>query len=112
MSLVLVVEDDPVIRVAVQNLAAVLGHDVVSVDCVEDALALLQGSATQYDQVVLDHDLPDGTGREVAFALSVLQPDARVIMHTSRVLSEPPYGVDTVVRKVPGLTELLDALAA
>ena len=112
MTLMLVVDDDPVISIAVQNLAAVLGHDVVTADSVSAALDLLRDSGDQYDHVVLDHDLPDGTGREVAMYLAVLQPGARVIMHTSRTLTESPFGVDQVVRKVPGLVDLMDVLVA
>ncbi len=109
MSAVLVVDDDPVVRVAVQNILSALGHRVVLAEDVRSALLLLDGTE-HYDQVVLDHDLPDGTGVEVAAALARLQPTACVVMHTSRTLAERPHGVDVVVAKSPGLGPLLDAL--
>ena len=108
---VLVVDDDLLVRVAVQNVLSALGHTVVCAADVGTALALLAAGDHRYDQVVLDHDLPDGTGVEVAGVLALLQPHADVVMHTSRELPAAPYGVDPVVRKGPGLTALFDALA-
>jgi CheY-like chemotaxis protein len=112
VTLVLIVDDDPVVLLAAANLAAVLGHDVVTAQSVAAALALLSAGGPHYDRVVLDHDLPDGTGSEVAEELARSQPEARVIMHTSRLLAVSPFGVDHLVRKAPGLGPLMDALAA
>lgn len=109
---VLLVDDDPVVRVAVQNVLSALGDVVVCAPDVRTALALLALSDERFDQVVLDHDLPDGTGAEVAGVLAVLQPGASVVMHTSRQLDALPFGVDRVVRKAPGFGTLFDALAA
>ncbi|MCW2777608.1 MAG: sensor histidine kinase [Frankiales bacterium] len=112
MTLVLIVDDDPVVLLAAANLAAVLGHDVVTAKDVTTALALLGAGGLLCDHAVLDHDLPDGTGSEVAEVLARTQPNTRVIMHTSRSLLASPYGVDHLVRKAPGLGPLMDALAA
>ncbi len=110
MTLVLVVDDDPIIRIALQNLLASLGHQVVCAASVAEAVAVLRRE--RFAQVVLDHDLPDGVGTEVAALLAVRQPDARVVMHTSRVLAALPFGVGRVVRKQADLGSLLAALAA
>lgn len=112
MTLVLLVDDDPVMRVAVQNLLSVLGHEVLAAVDVGSALALLSAGTHTFDQVVLDHDLPDGTGVEVAAVVQLLQPQARVVMHTSRTLERPPAGVHRLVRKCVGLDPLWDVLAA
>jgi CheY-like chemotaxis protein len=112
MTLVLLVDDDPVMRVAVQNMLSVLGHEVVAAVDVGSALVLLSSGAHTFDQVVLDHDLPDGTGVEVAAVVQLLQPQARVVMHTSRALAYPPAGVHRVVRKAAGLDPLWAVLAA
>jgi CheY-like chemotaxis protein len=107
--LVLVVDDDPVVRVAVQDLLAVLGHEVACAGSVAEGLALLQDSE-QAVLVVLDHDLPDGTGTELALVAALLHPSASVVMHTTRVFAVPPAGVSRVVTKSPGLSALMDVL--
>jgi CheY-like chemotaxis protein len=112
MTLVLLVDDDPVMRVAVQNMLSVLGHEVLAAVDVGSALALLSAGTHVFDQVVLDHDLPDGTGVEVAAVVRLLQPQARVVMHTSRTFDQRPAGVHRLVRKSVGLDPLWDVLAA
>ena len=112
MARVLLVDDDAVVRVAVQNVLSALGDVVVCAPDVRTALALLATADEPFDSVVLDHDLPDGTGAEIAGVLAVLHPRAAVVLHTSRSMTTAPFGVGRVVIKGPGFVELFEALAA
>ena len=113
MTRVLIVDDDPVVRVALENLMAALDWDVTSVPDVTSALlALLPDEQGGYDAAVLDHDLPDGSGTEVAQVLALMHPGAHVVMHTSRDLLCLPGGVATLVPKRRGPLAVLDHLQA
>lgn len=60
---ILVVEDDPVQAKAVAEALGQEGWSVQGVESVEEAREALEGAS--YDVVVVDHELPDGTGLEV-----------------------------------------------
>lgn len=64
---VLVVEDEAILcRVIARNLAA-HGHEVTTANSVQTAREALEGS--DFDLMLLDIDLPDGTGWEVVRGL-------------------------------------------
>lgn len=65
----LIVEDEPLIRVGIRKgLSGVQGVEVVSeCDCVADAVATI--GAETFDLVLLDVQLPDGTGFDVVRAI-------------------------------------------
>ena len=110
VSTVLIVEDDPVTLVALTMLLEAVGFEVTAETSVVSALRRLRGGVPDLELLVLDHDLPDGTGAEVAAVAGYLRPGTRIVMHTSRLLDVPPAGVDVVVRKAPGFVALLDAI--
>ncbi len=112
MTRVLLVDDDPVVRIALENLMAALDWDVTSVRDVAQALLALLPEQGEYDAAVLDHDLPDGTGGQVASVMALLHPRAHVVMHTSRDLPLLPWGVATLVPKRRGPLAVLDHLQA
>lgn len=60
---ILIVEDDEILRAAVETGLAMTGFTVDTVETVEDARAA--ASAWDYDAVVLDIALPDGSGLEL-----------------------------------------------
>ena len=109
MSAVLIVEDDPVALVALTMLLEGEGYAVTAETSVSSALRRLR-TLPELELVVLDHDLPDGSGAEVAAVATFLLPGTRIVMHTARHLDAVPAGVDLLVRKSPGFTELLGAL--
>jgi len=61
---ILLVEDDPALRLLVRNFLARLDYTVLEADTVAKALALARGH--QPDLVLLDLELPDGDGFVVA----------------------------------------------
>ncbi|MEO8594289.1 MAG: sigma-54 dependent transcriptional regulator [Candidatus Solibacter sp.] len=81
MERILVIDDDPGFR---ELLAAILsdeGYEVESGGSIGDALRL--GAARQYNLVISDLRLPDGSGIEVLRWFSEQAPDVPVIMVTA-----------------------------
>ncbi len=107
MTRILVVDDDAVVRVAVQNLASALGW-LVDLAC-DVEQALLASLTPDYDAPIIDLDLPDGCGDLVAGVLGLLHPRAHVVLHTGR---RPPTqrGSTAYVCKDGGPLALLDHL--
>lgn len=76
---ILVVEDDPLVRVFLENALSQLGYKVVTVGDAGDALALL-GTHSVVDLLVADVVLPRGmSGRELAVKLKDTHPDLAVL---------------------------------
>ncbi len=109
---VLVVEDDATLaRAMTRNLSA-RGYDAHSAASVADATTLLRG--VRPDLVLLDIDLPDGSGWDVlralraaggaeipVIAMSALRPNPRLCteMHVVGVL-EKPFPMESLLRLV------------
>jgi two-component system response regulator PilR (NtrC family) len=63
---VLVVEDDPLVRVVMEDTFAEAGYEVEAAEGLETALPLVQ--SREFDIIVADGRLKDGTGFEIADA--------------------------------------------
>jgi len=113
MGSVLLVEDDPVTLVMATLVLESLGNSVVAETTVAGALRRLTAPDASFVQVVVDHDLPDGTGAQVAAVALILMPEVPVVLHTSRRdLHVMPLGVTRIVLKAPGLGPLLEVMSA
>ncbi len=105
---VLVVDDQPDLRMLLRMQLEVDGHEVVgeAVD-VTSALALAQALAPQ--AVVLDRELPDGSGIDLVPALRAACPGVRIIVFSAdpsgRQAAEAA-GADGFLRKGAPLAEL------
>jgi CheY-like chemotaxis protein len=82
---VLVVEDDVVSRQSISDVLSVAGYRVRSVASRRDALEAIAGAAM--DAVVLDVQLPDGSGLEIIGSLrsAVDRPLAVVVLSADRI---------------------------
>ena len=78
---ILVVDDDPTIRVIVRETLAAQGHDVTAVGDGQAALDALHGC--DVDVVFLDLHLPRVSGLSILSALPSLQSDAQFIVMTA-----------------------------
>jgi DNA-binding NtrC family response regulator len=125
---VLLVEDDPDVRAAVEEALVEAGHDVVS--AVDGQLGLEQVMATSFDVVITDVRLPRLSGLELFKKVREISPRTAVMVMTSfatandavRALKQgahdyltKPFDVDELVIRVAGLAErkaLQDQLAA
>jgi signal transduction histidine kinase/CheY-like chemotaxis protein len=86
---VLVVEDDPAVRVSLEEILGVLGYQVTSVGSLEEAIRLPEDP--DFDLLLSDYVLPDGTGTEIAEQLRERWPELGVIVMSG-------YAQDEVVR--------------
>ncbi len=87
---ILVIEDDPAVRSAVELLVGAEGHRVVSAADGREALALLSRGAIQPDIIVADYNLPGGlTGLQVTAHLrQTLRRETPVIILTGDISAE------------------------
>lgn len=77
MANILLIDDEPTVRVGVGRFLRMKGHDVVEAGDGREALALALGQA--WDLVITDINLPDVDGLEVILALHKESPSLPVI---------------------------------
>lgn len=80
-SRVLVVDDEPGIRTALRANFVRHGWQVETASCVREANRILE--ASEFDLIVSDIRMPDGTGMEVMHSAAQLSPGAAVILLTA-----------------------------
>lgn len=109
---ILLVEDDPLIRMSSADMVQELGHDVIEAGSAQEALDLLQGQ--QFDLVVTDLGLPDMSGEAFSRMLRAQWPEIGIVFATGR--AEGPVLEDmsrtALLMKPFGVEELKTALAA
>lgn len=112
---VLVVEDDDILRGAVETGLGMSGFTVDAVETVEDARAAFR--AWDYDAIVLDIALPDGSGLELLQRWRQEESVTPVLMLTARNATRDriqglDYGADDYLGKPFDLDELAARLRA
>jgi DNA-binding response OmpR family regulator len=116
MARVLLVEDEPNLRLTLEDNLLAEGHQVATAATAAQANAALAHDAA-LEVVVLDVLLPDGDGYAVCRALRAAGHGARVLMLTSRALEDDVVtglsaGADDYLVKPYRLRELLAPAAA
>ena len=114
---VLVVDDDPALRSAVERILRFEGYEVATVDSGEAALELLLATPPEADLVVLDLGLPDIDGVDVARRLRAAGSLIPILMLTAR--GDVPHrvagldaGADDYLPKPFDLSELVARVRA
>jgi two-component system response regulator MprA len=112
---VLLVEDDPSVRGAVERALRGAGHDVELATAGDKALE--RATANPYDAIVLDRGLPGLDGLEVCRRLRAAGNDVPILMLTARAavterVEGLDAGADDYVVKPFALDELLARLRA
>ena len=103
-------DDDDLIRISVQMLLEVLGHQVTSAASGEEALGMLE-AGLESELVILDMNMPGLGGTGTLPRLRALRPKVPVFLSTGRTdqaalnLASAHPGV-TLVSKPFGLREL------
>jgi two-component system response regulator PilR (NtrC family) len=108
---VLIVEDDTLVRTALDHLLGRLGYHTVAVGSVAEGLAVLDGQAC----AILDLNLPDGLGTVILERIREEERPIRVAIATGtsdlNLLSEAErHRPDLVLRKPVDLNALLEWL--
>jgi len=110
---VLVVEDDPLVRMAVTEQLSSQGHTVQSAtNGLEGLDAFMSG---RFDLVLTDRAMPEMGGDQLATTIKQLAPGKPIIMLTGfgdlmQAKNERPAAVDAVVSKPVTLDALTDAI--
>jgi two-component system sensor histidine kinase HydH len=77
---ILVVDDEPVIRLFLQELFEDEGYEVVTAESIAEGLAALKRGGLNL--VVTDKNLPDGTGFEIVHAAKACEPPCEAMIVT------------------------------
>jgi CheY-like chemotaxis protein len=85
---VLLVDDDPMARLAVDRQLDALGYDVISVNTGEEAIQVLK-MGFLFELLLIDLRLPDLDGRAVAHTAIALVPAAHVVFMSGVPLEKP-----------------------
>lgn len=110
---VLVVDDEPLLREAMQRLLERDGYDVEVFSDARFALARLKERA--FDLVITDFSMPGMAGDEFIARIREFLPAQRILMATAfveeyRVFGQPAGGADAVLLKPFAFKELSDAV--
>lgn len=116
---ILVVDDDPLINLALRDALTGDGHEVVTADGGQrgiDTFTAALRAGQPFDVVVTDLGMPHIDGREVAARIKGVAPLTPVVLLTGwgrhmPFEGEPAPPVDRILAKPPKLAELRRALA-
>ena len=81
--LVLVVEDEPLIRWSIAETLARMGHTVVEAEDAGSAIRMLSNMPEPADVVLLDYRLPDSNDLQLLATIRRLTPHSVVVMMTA-----------------------------
>lgn len=100
---ILVVDDEPGVRVMVARMLSLSGYSVVSAQSGEEALSIAQEYAAPLDLLLTDVRMPGMSGPELVEALQKLRPGIRVMYMSAFSRDVLPPGVQD--SDVPFLTK-------
>lgn len=111
---VLAVEDDPMIQRFLEALLEELGMSVETASSSAEAGEIVRMKGDLIDAAVIDLDLPDGSGFELACKMRLGRPDLPVIMATGYARGAVPQAPGSAfgyIKKPYDLEMLREALA-
>lgn len=109
---ILVVDDEPVIRLFLQELFEDEGYEVATAQSIAEGLAAL--SESSFNLVVTDKNLPDGTGFEIVHAAKKQEPPCEAMIVTgyasldSAVMALQIGAYDYILKPIEDVDVLLE----
>jgi CheY-like chemotaxis protein len=109
---ILLVDDEPAVRMAVKQLLNFHGYEVVEADGGAEALKKYQ--AGKFDCVITDNLMPFMRGPELATRIRAIDPAQRIVMFSASAdrLSQEGMPWDALLVKPFGTEELMTAISA
>ena len=111
---ILLVDDEQIVRKALQSFLANAGYAVEAVEAGEAALGRLETES--FDLVVTDNHMPGMTGVQLASIIKIRWPALPILMFTGFLPDEPVPCLDRILHKpgdlrllVPSIQELMAA---
>jgi CheY-like chemotaxis protein len=109
--LILCVDDDEAILSYEKTLLERSGYSVIAAASAQQALGLV--SMCEFDVVLLDYEMPDMNGCDLAFEIKRLRPELAVILLSgSEVPTYVRVLVDAFILKLDASRELIPRIAA
>jgi DNA-binding response OmpR family regulator len=109
--LILCIDDDAAILSYEKALLEKSGHSVITAESAQQGLGLV--TTYKFDAVILDYEMPDMNGCDVAFEIKRVRPKQVVILLSgSEVPSYAQVLVDAFILKPNAIRELLPMIAA
>jgi diguanylate cyclase (GGDEF)-like protein len=108
--LVLLVDDDPRLRVSTHRMLSAGGFQVLSVGSASEALQVYAGHRDEITLVLTDMHLTDWRGHELAARLRDVRPDLRVVFMSGDATELPNAGVAPFLQKPFSKHELLNGI--
>jgi CheY-like chemotaxis protein len=113
---VLVVDDEPEVLAALEEMLATLGYEPAGYRNGREALAAVRANPRRFEAVVSDEVMPELTGTQLAIELRKINPTLPILIASgyggsgfeTRALSA---GVNRVLRKPYRMSEIADVLA-
>jgi CheY-like chemotaxis protein len=109
--LILCIDDNPAILFYEKALLERSGYSVITAASAQQGLGLV--TLYEFDVVLLDYEMPDMNGCDVAFEIKRVRPELAVILLSGS--EAPTYAqvlVDAFIHKLDASRELLPTIAA
>lgn len=107
---ILVVDDEEILRSALNACLTHAGHEVVEVESGEEALVRLE--VEHFDLVLTDHRMPGMTGQQLAATVKASRPSLPVILFTGYAEEVDMSCLDLVLSKPGDLPNLVGSVRA
>jgi DNA-binding response OmpR family regulator len=114
---ILLAEDEPALRILVQDVLGRAGYRVLAAEDGEEALAVSRGHGGTVDLLVTDIVMPNLGGRELAARLLEERPGVRILFmsgypNDARGFGEPGGSTGDLLRKPFPMRELVERVRA
>ena len=91
--LILVIDDEEIIRMTSEEILRELGYDVLTAACGDEGISILRGKGDAVSLVLLDMSMPGKSGRETYSEIKELIPSMKVLI-ASGYMNDNTFQID------------------